>query len=50
MNTSSVEKKFVYLAIIFGMIIMVLTPPFQAPDENKHVPGRAGGKSRILFA
>ena len=36
MNTSSVEKKFVYLAIIFGMIIMVLTPPFQAPDENNH--------------
>lgn len=36
MNTSSVEKKFVYLAIIFGLIIMVLTPPFQAPDENNH--------------
>ena len=36
MNTSSVEKKFVYLAIIFGLIIMVLTPPFQAPDEDSH--------------
>mgnify|MGYP000072583915 FL=1 len=36
MNINSVEKKFVYIAIIFGLIIMVLTPPFQSPDEDSH--------------
>lgn len=36
MNTNSIAKKFVYLSLIFGILFMVLTPPFQAPDEDSH--------------
>ncbi len=31
-----VEKIFVILATIFGLILIIVTPPFQNPDENKH--------------
>ena len=27
---------FVYCAIIFGIILTVLIPPFQSPDEDSH--------------
>ena len=30
------EKIYVYLALIFGMIMVFLTPPCQGPDEDKH--------------
>ena len=30
------HKFFIYCALIFGMIFMMLTPPFQSPDENSH--------------
>lgn len=36
MNIKSIEKRFVYLSLIIGVLFMVLTPPFQAPDENNH--------------
>lgn len=36
MNCDSIEKRFVYLAIIFGVLFLLLTPPFQAPDEDSH--------------
>ncbi len=36
MNIKSIEKRFVYLSLIIGIIFMVLTPPFQAPDEDSH--------------
>ena len=36
MSTNSIAKKFVYLSLIFGILFMVLTPPFQAPDEDSH--------------
>lgn len=29
-------KFFVYCALIFGMILLVLIPPFQSPDEDSH--------------
>lgn len=36
MNIKNIEKRFVYLSLIIGIIFMVLTPPFQAPDEDSH--------------
>lgn len=30
------EKVFVLIASIFGVLFLVLTPPFQSPDENRH--------------
>jgi uncharacterized membrane protein len=30
------EKLFVLIASIFGLVSIVLTPPFQSPDENRH--------------
>ena len=36
MNVKNIEKRFIYLSLIIGMIFMILTPPFQAPDENNH--------------
>ena len=29
-------KFFVYCALIFGIILVVLIPPFQSPDEDSH--------------
>ena len=31
-----VETVFLVLATIFGLILIIVTPPFQNPDENKH--------------
>jgi len=36
LNTLKVEKIFVYLAIIFGLIFVMIIPPFQSPDEDSH--------------
>ena len=36
MNTSSIQKKFIYLAMIFGVLFVMLIPPFQGPDEDSH--------------
>lgn len=33
---SSIENKFLVIALIFGIIWMVLLPPFQAADEESH--------------
>ena len=30
------EKIFVILALIFGLLFVFITPPFQSPDENSH--------------
>lgn len=30
------EKIFIYIALIFGTLMVVLTPPFQSPDEGTH--------------
>ncbi len=32
----SVHKVFVYLAFIFGLILVAIIPPFQSPDEDSH--------------
>lgn len=32
----TVQKNFVYLAAIFGILFLILTPPFQTPDEGNH--------------
>ena len=29
-------KFFVYCALIFGIIFLILIPPFQSPDEDSH--------------
>ena len=36
MNTISIQKKFIYLAMIFGVLFVMLLPPFQDPDEDSH--------------
>ncbi len=36
-NRVSVHKIFVYLAFIFGMILIAIIPPFQSPDEDSHL-------------
>lgn len=35
-NNIGLENIFVYLLIIYGIIIVFLTPPMQSPDENGH--------------
>jgi len=32
----SPEKFFVYCALIFGIILITIIPPFQSPDEDSH--------------
>ena len=34
MEKESVSKKFVYIAVIFGVLLAILIPPFQSPDER----------------
>lgn len=36
MNTISIQKKFIYIAMIFGVLFVMLLPPFQGPDEDSH--------------
>jgi len=35
-HVARVENVFLVLAVIFGMLFMFLTPPFQVPDEAAH--------------
>lgn len=32
----TVDKWFLILAITFGILLIIVTPPFQAPDEYNH--------------
>ncbi len=32
----SEQKIYIYLAIIFGLLFVFITPPFQSPDEDSH--------------
>ena len=36
MRLMRVEAVFIVLATIFGLMLIIVTPPFQNPDENKH--------------
>ena len=36
MRTKNIVRNYIYIAFIFGMLFLTLTPPFQAPDENNH--------------
>lgn len=36
LNNIKIEKIFVYLAVIFGFIFIMIIPPFQSPDEDSH--------------
>ncbi|WP_041138601.1 DUF2142 domain-containing protein [Beduini massiliensis] len=36
MKNRSVSKQFIFLALIFGFIMMIVIPPFQSPDEDSH--------------
>ena len=36
MNHWPEHKIYVYIALIFGMLFVFLTPPFQSPDEDSH--------------
>ena len=35
-NDIKIEKVFLCLAIVFGICISIITPPFQVPDEIVH--------------
>ena len=30
------EKIFLILSLVFGLLFVFITPPFQSPDENSH--------------
>lgn len=36
MNNCSIQKKFISIAMIFGVLFLMLIPPFQSPDEDSH--------------
>lgn len=36
MNEYSIEKKFLSLGLVFGLLFIFLIPPLQAPDEDSH--------------
>lgn len=36
MKKIEIEKKYLLLALIFGVIFVFIIPPFQAPDEDSH--------------
>lgn len=36
LNNIKEEKIYIYLALIFGIIFIFITPPFQSPDEDSH--------------
>ena len=36
MNNWTEHKIYVYIALIFGMLFVFLTPPLQSPDEDSH--------------
>lgn len=36
MREISVQKRFILISLIFGMLFVFMTPPFQVPDEDSH--------------
>ena len=34
--TGTILKKFIYTIIIYGFLLIYITPPMQIPDENTH--------------
>lgn len=36
MEKFSIEKKYLYIALIFGILFVFIVPPFQSPDEDSH--------------
>lgn len=36
MKEMSIEKKYLYLSLILGMLLIFIIPPFQSPDEDSH--------------
>lgn len=36
MGECSTQKKFICIAMIFGVLFLMLIPPFQSPDEDSH--------------
>lgn len=36
MENKNICKQFIYLASLFGMLFIMLIPPFQSPDEGSH--------------
>ena len=36
MKKITVERVFIYIALIFGILFVFLTPPFLSPDEDTH--------------
>ena len=36
MSKMKIEKLYVIIALIFGILFLILTPPFESPDENSH--------------
>ena len=35
-DNQSIHKRFICLSIFFGMLFILLMPPFQSPDEDSH--------------
>lgn len=35
-NKENIHKLFIFTSLIIGMIMVVITPPFQTPDEDSH--------------
>ncbi len=31
-----VERIFLYIAVFYGLLLIVIYPPFQGPDETSH--------------
>ena len=36
MKSFKIEKLYIYIFLIFGLLFVFLIPPFQAPDEDSH--------------
>ena len=36
MKNMSIENKFLILSLVLGLIIIMIVPPFQSPDEDSH--------------
>ena len=36
MEKFSIEKKYIYISLVFGLLFVFIVPPFQSPDEDSH--------------
>lgn len=36
MNKNIIEKLFIFISIFFGVILIIIIPPFNSPDEQSH--------------